>query len=341
MAPFFTPPHKKPASTSTSIIGGGSSSNSNNNSNSSSSQQRNRTSSNINTSSSRPGVAPTSFRRDLIPPSAEKQANRNSRVDLDFESALAAHETFKLHEGRDLTSIGDDQDNPNFLSLTTSRSTQETHESTSTVGNAHEGPSPAPRRLRKPHHGTPTSSPGLRVMSPSPSSGYHRRSGDSRPSTSSNGPDSPTPVKREFPPRDGDNDFRDETKKRSMFRSAGTASTPDLATLKRKKESRLQPPLSPDDDPAYASTDVTPSAMSNWTANLGTRSRAVSKDSGKVSLLSFVVEKSLSNLESGTENSSCENRNLLIQSIFLQFFRHTKGSKLRPQLSKDPFERSI
>jgi hypothetical protein len=83
---------------------------------------------------------------------------------------------------------------------------------------------------------------------------------------------------------------QEEVKKRGMFRSAGTASSPDLGNIvRKKKDQRGPPPKAPNlphqnndyDDGVYPSTDAPPSSMAGWTATLSGRNRALSKGEGK------------------------------------------------------------
>lgn len=147
---------------------------------------------------------------------------RSSRTDLDFEQALRAGGTVLLKEGPDVDALGAD------ISL-------------SSVSSLSSPPSSA----RNPYGGfNQPATPTVIPATPSPTSAV-------RTSNSSNHrPPSQSSSTEIFYDAE-DSDF--QTKRRSMYRSPGTASSPDLATLLKKakergatgnKDGRKRPPTS-------------------------------------------------------------------------------------------------
>ncbi|KIM21922.1 hypothetical protein M408DRAFT_29167 [Serendipita vermifera MAFF 305830] len=238
-------------------------------------------------------------REPLSPPGMEstKLAHRTSRVDLDFEQALASHDTFRLHEGPDIATMGKESDHHHH-----SQSGEQSMQANAAGGGDGSRPNTATRRLKKIQHGANPSLTQISIQRPQSSSSPRA----SLSEYSSVG-GSPTSSHRDLPldqqqghqqaqgqggagrssggayPGGASSSRQEEVKKRSMFRSAGSASasSPDLGTVVRKKKSGVVPkvpPLPPGgeyDDPAYASTDVTPTTMSNWTAALGGKSKSI------------------------------------------------------------------
>ncbi|KAF5385740.1 hypothetical protein D9615_002519 [Tricholomella constricta] len=164
---------------------------------------------------------PTAFPSGLQPV-ASKDVNGNrqihrrvSRTDLDFEQALRAEGTVMLKEGLDVNSLGVD----------TSPSPM----------NASFG-SPSPLRQFTPRNrqpSTPTVVPPTPSPVPGPSSS--RNGGSSSQSSSSHdvffdAEDITTPTSTATTER--------QTNRRSMYRSSGTSSSPDLATLLRKAKEK-------------------------------------------------------------------------------------------------------
>ncbi|KAG6845394.1 hypothetical protein H0H87_009741 [Tephrocybe sp. NHM501043] len=153
-----------------------------------------------------------------LQPVASRDVNGNrplnrrvSRTDLDFEQALRTEGTFMLKEGLDVNSLGVDTSpspmNASFASPTPPR--QYTSQN----------PQPATLNIVPP---TPSSAPG-------PSSS--RNGGSSSHSSSSHDvfydAEDTTPTTTER-----------QTNRRSMYRSPGTSSSPDLATLLRKAKEK-------------------------------------------------------------------------------------------------------
>ena len=245
-------------------------------------------------------LSPTAFRSDATITSStrrprdgnlsvaaerEKLANRSSRVDVDFEEALASENTYKLQEGRDFASMGQDE------SPTPPRGALD---AVPPIVYSRTGDSSRPgtgtRKLKKSRN---SSSPS---QSPHAGPSGHRPNGSpansARPSMSdySSTTGSPALSSRDLPDEDDGVAVPahpgHDSKKRNLFRSAATASSPDLGTIIRKKKSVApQVPSLPhhDDDRTYPSTDVGPSSMANWAATLSGRNRSTTKVEGKPS----------------------------------------------------------
>lgn len=187
-----------------------------------------------------------------------------SRTDLDFESALRADGTVLLSEGLDVNTLGLD-----------------TSPSPGAYNTSFGSPTPPPRHQPN----TPTVVP----PTPSPVAG---------PSTTRTAakqiPPSPSLSSSNDPFYDSeDNNPERQTNRRSMYRSPGTSSSPDLATLLRKAKERggvigtsgnnkkelkrrESPPPLPDrttngtrqrSSTAYASASSSPQANSSSKAN--------------------------------------------------------------------------
>lgn len=261
---------------------------------------------------------PTAFRPDTAPATStrrprdgnlsvaaeqEKLANRNSRVGVDFEGALASQNTYKLQEGRDFATMGEEEESP--------ITPRDAYDAVPPIVYGRTGDSSRPgtanttRKLKKPRNSSsPSQSPHT---GPSGSRPNGSPANSARPSMSdySSTTGSPAPSNRDLPDdMEGDGVLvpavrghtrtagehrQEDSKKRNLFRSAATASSPDLGTIVRKK--RSAPPQVPslpthqhdDDDQAYPSTDVAPSSMANWAATLSGRNRSMSKVEGKSS----------------------------------------------------------
>ncbi|KZT72176.1 hypothetical protein DAEQUDRAFT_749597 [Daedalea quercina L-15889] len=158
--------------------------------------------------SPRPLPPPSSFRSGLqaVGSNDLHAARRVSRTDLDFEQALRAGGTVVLKEGLDVDSLGADLSNAS-ISFSTS--------------------SPSPRKPNIP--ATPT------IVPPTPSPVVSPRPGpSSSPSTRPNL--APSSSSTDFLSQEPESAY--QTKRRSMYRSSGTASSPDLATLLRKAKAR-------------------------------------------------------------------------------------------------------
>jgi len=260
-----------------------------------------------------PGIGTRRPRETLSPgDESTKLVHRNSRVDLDFEQALASQDTFRLYESPDIATMGQEADS----SFAKGHHSNESGDHTSLTlaqmlassgGGDSSRPGTATRKLKKAHHpSTPNASTNPHATSPRPNTAnstmQRSPASSSRPSLSeySSVGGSPAPSHRELPDESGQpvraveanhhSRGQEDMKKRSMFRSAGTASSPDLGTVVRKKRDQRRsapkvPPLPHQandyDDAVYPSTDAAPSSMSGWTATLSGRNRAQSKGEGK------------------------------------------------------------
>ncbi|KAI0743591.1 hypothetical protein C8Q80DRAFT_1345613 [Daedaleopsis nitida] len=163
--------------------------------------------------SPRSPVPPSSFPTGLHPVASNdvngRAGRRVSRTELDFEQALRAGGTVLLKEGPDVDELGGDFSN---ASITLSSS-----------------PSPPPQRG---YLGLQPSTPIVVPPTPSPGnsaarSGLASASALTTPSSSTSEVFYDAPEEIDY-----------QTKRRSMYRAPGTASSPDLATLLRKAKER-------------------------------------------------------------------------------------------------------
>ncbi|KAG8858191.1 hypothetical protein FRC20_012055, partial [Serendipita sp. 405] len=266
-------------------------------------------------SSARNNSPPTAYRHDTLASTTmrrprdtnlsvaaerEKLANRTSRVDLDFEEALASTNTFKLQEGRDFSSMGKELDSP-----TATIEGLDAQPSTVPIAGDSSKQTITARKLQKARHSTSPTRRG-HPNPTGPNGGLTLRTSvsSSRPSLSeySDVTSSPAPSNRDLPgegvaetsytptspPPPSQRTFGDaktgETKRRNLFRSGGTVSTPDLTVGKKKKGPIPKVPMLPTgdyDDAHYPSTDVTPGPMSGWTATLSGRNRSTTRVDSK------------------------------------------------------------
>ncbi|EMD37830.1 CsMn39, partial [Gelatoporia subvermispora B] len=151
-----------------------------------------------------------------LQPVASKDVNatitrRISRTDLDFEQALRAGGTVVLKEGFDVDTLGADISNSS-ISLS---------------------PFSSPSPSERPYFGVQPATPTVVPPTPSPSA-PGRGVGLSTPSKPRSSITSSSSNEVYYDAEDSD--F--QTKRRSMYRSPGTASSPDLATLLRKARER-------------------------------------------------------------------------------------------------------
>lgn len=154
-------------------------------------------------------MPPTSFPTGLQPITTNAKDRRISRTDMDFEQALRAEGTVKLAEGVDVNSLGVDTS-----PLPTPRDFS--------------SPTPPAKQTRTPrHHHTQPATPVIVPPTPSPNAG---------PSSARMAPASPSSSTGDVFYDAEDSDV--QTKRRSMYRSPGTSSSPDLATLLRKAKER-------------------------------------------------------------------------------------------------------
>jgi len=146
---------------------------------------------------------------------------RVSRTDLDFEQALKAEGTFVLREGLDVNTLGVDN-SPN-RSFTSNNST--------TVTPVNRAISRVVLQPQTPTVVPPTPSPVPAVSSSS--AGQSKLSVNS-PSVGSG----PSPSSSSYDLGADVEEAERQTNRRSMYRSPGTSSSPDLATLLRKAKER-------------------------------------------------------------------------------------------------------
>ncbi|KXN90627.1 PH and SEC7 domain-containing protein C11E3.11c, partial [Leucoagaricus sp. SymC.cos] len=157
----------------------------------------------------------------------QRLQRRVSRTDLDFEQALKAEGTVVLREGVDVNTLGQGLSPPPLNKSYSS--------SYSPV------PSPVgPRARMNPRTNTPMrlGQPGTPVVVPPTPT----------PATATPGPSSsPNPASTTTPPAQGQSDVvydpaddntERQTNRRSIYRSPGTSSSPDLTTLLRKAKER-------------------------------------------------------------------------------------------------------
>ncbi|KAI0043650.1 hypothetical protein FA95DRAFT_1609196 [Auriscalpium vulgare] len=146
--------------------------------------------------------------RDRNGQAADFNARRGSRTDMDFEQALLAGGTVMIKEGLDVNALGRD--------------------STPSHSPRHHA-SPLPSSSRTPAMAQPATPT---VVPPTPTPGQNDATSSSSRSQSAGVPTSSNDVFYDSE----DPDY--QTKRRSMYRSQGTASSPDLATLVRKARLR-------------------------------------------------------------------------------------------------------
>ncbi|KAF9005374.1 hypothetical protein BDZ89DRAFT_1168897 [Hymenopellis radicata] len=148
------------------------------------------------------GPPPTSFLQPAVGSDMSASQKRVSRTEMDFETALRAEHTVMLKEGPDLSSLGHGADSPGPAGRFHSPPTKSITPTTPTVI----PPTPTPAAGQ---------SSAMRVTGLPPSSSS--ASGDVFSDTT---------------------DSEHQVKRRSMYRSPGTSSSPDLATLLRKSKER-------------------------------------------------------------------------------------------------------
>lgn len=156
---------------------------------------------------------PSSFSAGLQPVASNDKMPRNlqrrvSRTDLDFEQALRGGGTVMLTEGQDVNAFGADSPAPSPL-FTSPKDAQ------------------TPRLVQP-------STPVVVPPTPSPTTG----GGASSSSSGRQFTPSPASSSRDDLFYDAVEDSERQTNRRSMYRSPGTSSSPDLATLLRKAKER-------------------------------------------------------------------------------------------------------
>jgi hypothetical protein len=181
----------------------------------------------------RPPAPPSSFPTGLDPNGArpgdrnrtrvESNTRRGPRVDMNFEQALKAGGTMVIKEGVDVDSLGELEDSPVAVKLQTCSSS-----STSSSSTLSPPTSSRPQSVIQP------------AVNPAMSSSASTQLKGSLPSSSCRPPASVS-TSASSSSNDLFYDAEDpeyQTRRRSMYRSQGTASSPDLATLVRKAKQR-------------------------------------------------------------------------------------------------------
>ena len=177
------------------------------------------------------GLQPVASTNDI---NGNKQIHRRvSRTDLDFEQALQAEGTFVLREGVDVNTLGVDSSpglNRSFGSPSSSSATP-VNRAISRIALQPSTPIVVPP--------TPLHNPGSSTAAPSSSRlSASNGGGGSSFNLASVGP-SPSSSSHDLG-ADAEEAER-QTNRRSMYRSPGTSSSPDLATLLRKAKERGAP----------------------------------------------------------------------------------------------------
>jgi len=194
-------------------------------------------------------------------PDSQDQQRRHSRTDLDFEEALASPDTILLREGIDLFS----PEHEASVSLTPPPCRPSLHGYLSSASGKYEGSSPNPKGrntatpLKQP--GTPNVIPAtptpprndtLYPLTTSSSNSTPFHTPLASPEPSCDGEDSPSPVGSQPSPKPPNSshpegirlplydaeDREHQVRRRSMYRSPGSASSPDLVTLLKKTKQR-------------------------------------------------------------------------------------------------------
>jgi len=242
-----------------------------------------------------PSLPPSSFRRGVLAEDRDKTLRRTSRIDIDFEQALLSTDTITLCEGRDVNSLGNEHDPPTAPTIDDQQRDIDLMSPIPAASIASPLSPASSRRLRKSQPTLPNAphTPAAKCTNtdttpPVPiSNTINALAGSSAPSCSiqntalrqeppadglsSSSVPVPRPPKPHQPAEDAE-DF--DLKRRSLFRSPGTASSPDLATLVRKQRERNTP---------LPSLPTTTSAADAW-GTVNARQRTVSRETGKVGL---------------------------------------------------------
>jgi PH/SEC7 domain-containing protein len=169
------------------------------------------------------GLQPTrnASRNELVGNRGDSNTRRTSRIDMSFEQALEAGGTVVIKEGIDFDSLGGDL-TPSLKFL-------------SSGGDGAAAPSP----LSPPHSPSPPTSTRRQSMIQQAATSNIKSSlasSTSRPTASTSVSTSASSSSNDLFYDAEDPDY--QTKRRSMYRSQGTASSPDLATLVRKAKQR-------------------------------------------------------------------------------------------------------
>jgi PH and SEC7 domain-containing protein len=170
---------------------------------------------------------PTAYPLGLQPIASDdfsgRQGRRISRTDLDFEQALRAEGTVVLREGVDVNSLGVDASPANSKGWTSPAKSTPVARTISRVA-------------------LQPSTPIVVPPTPSPAPSTSTRLMTTNASSSAVGS-----LLQSSSPKAHDDDLEDserQTNRRSLYRSPGTSSSPDLATLLRKAKERGRPAVS-------------------------------------------------------------------------------------------------
>ena len=242
-----------------------------------------------------PSLPPSSFRHGPLAEDRDKTLRRTSRIDVDFEQALLSTDTITLSEGRDVNSLGNEHDPTTAPTMEDQKRGTDVTSPILAASIASPLSPVSSRRLKKSQPTTPNApqtlaakSTNTDTTSPIPISdtinpiagGSTRNCSIQNPSSRQEPPvDGPPlasipmsrPPKQHQPGEDPDDV---DLKRRSLFRSPGTASSPDLATLVRKQRER---------NAALPSLPTTTSVADAW-GTVNARQRTVSRETGKVGL---------------------------------------------------------
>ncbi len=184
------------------------------------------------TMSSHPRNAPPSSFARRIPPSSaglsaqDMATRRTSRVDMDFEQALKAGGTVVLEEGRRLDTLGLPSPSSNTSVRTTPTKFPVQPATPNVVPPTPTSTTTARRPQRKK---APDITQALAAATAAGASSNPQSSSSETPTTIS--PVAPQPLEDQ-------DEYDIRTRRRSLFRSPGTSSSPDLATLVRKAKER-------------------------------------------------------------------------------------------------------
>ena len=222
---------------------------------------------------------PTAYPLGLQPIASDdfsgRQGRRISRTDLDFEQALKAEGTVVLREGVDVNSLGVDASPANSKGWSTPATSTPVARSISRVALRPSTPTVVPP--------TPSPAPSSSTRLMTTNTAFSAVGSLLQPSSS---------------PQAHDDDLEDserQTNRRSLYRSPGTSSSPDLATLLRKAKERGGPAVSATGH--HKRHESPPPPLPD---------AATQQSSSNSYLSSALVTSPLSKSTSGAENHSAE-----------------------------------
>ena len=179
------------------------------------------------------GLQPIASRNDRSGNRPDSSTRRTSRIEMSFEQALQAEGTMVIKEGIDFDRLGEDLA-PSLKFLSSSGDCG----STSTSLSPH-SLSPPTSSSSRPQSLVQQAAATSNMPSPTPTPPQFkssRTSPNSRPTAPASVSTSASSSSNDLFYDAEDPDY--QTKRRSMYRSQGTASSPDLATLVRKAKQR-------------------------------------------------------------------------------------------------------